>query len=277
LAGGDIKSFPLSLAPLTDTGPVGGSHTVTAQLLDGTTRLPVRGAKIGFKVVSGPNAGATGSCSPFVLLCTTDPSGQVSFTYNSNGNIGADTIAAFYDINGNGSADPGEPQTTAGMTWTKALVACTYGAWPYDGASLTRYYSYGGGHRYFGNIFQGAANWSNTGTKVHIQQWPGVPYAVHIPVGDVNGRQTWWGQTTIYTKGSIIVSTSLSLNQRTMDPLGDFMRTKVSTHELGHALGLEHPEQCGTSFAIPSVMHQGVVSYNTPQTYDKNIISRLYP
>jgi hypothetical protein len=120
LAGGDIRSFPLSVSPLNDSGPAGTSHTVTAQLLDGTTRAPVSGAKIGFIVTSGPNAGAHGSCVP--ATCLTDTNGQVAFTYASNGTLGSDSIQAFYDSNGNGIADVGEPQTTAGMTWTKPLI-----------------------------------------------------------------------------------------------------------------------------------------------------------
>jgi hypothetical protein len=130
LAGGDIKSFPLSLSPLSDSGTAGGSHTVTAQLLDGTTRTPVSGAKIGFVVLSGPNAGASGNCVP--ANCLTDSNGQVSFTYASNGAIGSDTIHAFYDQNSNGVADVGEPQTTAGMTWLAAAATLHVAAFPID-------------------------------------------------------------------------------------------------------------------------------------------------
>ncbi len=117
LAGGDIKSFPLSLSPLSDTGAVGGSHTVTAQLLDGGTRLPVADALIGFDVKSGPNVGAMGSCSPSSCLTTID--GTVSWTYRSNGVEGDDIIGAFYDQDANGSPTLREPQTTAGMAWRR--------------------------------------------------------------------------------------------------------------------------------------------------------------
>jgi hypothetical protein len=123
LAGGDIRSFPLSVAPLNASGPAGTSHTVTAQLLDGTTRAPVVGAKIGFRVTSGPNNGAHGSCVP--ATCLTDANGHVAFTYTSNGTLGSDSIQAFDDSNGNGIADVGEPQTTAGMTWTKPPTSCS--------------------------------------------------------------------------------------------------------------------------------------------------------
>lgn len=118
LASGNIQSFPLSLSPLTDSQPAGTAHVVVATLLDGSTRLPVVGAKIGFRIISGPNAGILGICD---RDCTTDSSGQVGWGYVSNGVLGVDTIQAFYDINENGVPDLGEPQTTAGMTWTMPI------------------------------------------------------------------------------------------------------------------------------------------------------------
>jgi lysophospholipase L1-like esterase len=119
LAGGNIQSFPLSLTPLSDSGPTGTTHKVTAQLLDAATNGPVSGAKIVFQVTSGPNEGASGTCVP--ASCLSDPSGLVTWTYQSNGRVGDDSIGAFYDLNGNGAPDPGEPITTAGMTWTKPV------------------------------------------------------------------------------------------------------------------------------------------------------------
>lgn len=115
LAGGNIQSFPLSLSPHSGTAVPGSSYTVTAQLLDGVTRAPIVGAKMGFAVLSGPNAGTGGTCNP--NNCRTNSSGQVSFTYTSKGATGADTIQTYYDANENGKADPGEAQTIAGVTW----------------------------------------------------------------------------------------------------------------------------------------------------------------
>lgn len=117
LAGGDIRSFPLSLAPLNDSAPAGNAHIVTATLLDGSTRAPVIGAKIGFVITTGPNSGATGACDSY---CLTGVDGTVAWAYQSNGVVGRDTILAYYDRNSNGLADPGEPLTTAGMVWTIA-------------------------------------------------------------------------------------------------------------------------------------------------------------
>jgi lysophospholipase L1-like esterase len=124
LAGGDIRSFPLSISPLSSTGSAGGPHTVTAELLDGVTRLPVVGAKLLFSIVSGPNAGGTGSCAP--VTCVTTADGQVAWTYRSNGQAGDETIRVAYDVNGNGAVDVGEPQTTAGQHWTAVVVEVDY-------------------------------------------------------------------------------------------------------------------------------------------------------
>jgi hypothetical protein len=70
---------------------------------------------------------------------------------------------------------------------------------------------------------------------------------------------------------------TIAFNQRGMDPLKDFMRTKVATHEFGHALGLAHPsDNLSSNRSTKSIMYQGVLSYNVPQTYDKDLIRKIY-
>ena len=118
LAGGDIRSFPLSLSPLRADASTGATHSVTAELLDGATRAPVVGARISFRVESGPNVGAAGSCAP--VTCTTNTDGKVTWQYQSAGTDGTDAIRGFFDVDADGSLELGEPQTTAGVTWVRS-------------------------------------------------------------------------------------------------------------------------------------------------------------
>lgn len=89
----------ITLTPATAVNLVGTSHTVTATLSD-ITQNPIPGKQITFNVNAGPNAGASGSCSPDVN-CVTDALGHSSFTYTSNGIRGRDEIeACFHDNTG---------------------------------------------------------------------------------------------------------------------------------------------------------------------------------
>jgi hypothetical protein len=75
------------------------SHTVTATMTD-LTGTPQPNVLVSFMVVSGPNAGASGTCS-VNADCTSDANGEVSFTYSSDGSTGTDTIeACFTDATG---------------------------------------------------------------------------------------------------------------------------------------------------------------------------------
>jgi hypothetical protein len=76
----------VGLAPATATNPVGTTHTVTATA-ESSTHAPVVGATVVFKVLTGPNAGQTGSSD-------TDSNGQATFTYSDTGGAGTDTIQA---------------------------------------------------------------------------------------------------------------------------------------------------------------------------------------
>ena len=92
----------ITLSPDDDTNPAGSSHTVTAVVED-SLGDPVVGTLVSFEVISGPNAGevsAPGECS-VNADCTTDASGEVSWSYTSNGLVGTDEIVAtFVDAEG---------------------------------------------------------------------------------------------------------------------------------------------------------------------------------
>lgn|GEM_PF-2805085 len=160
-----------------------------------------------------------------------------------------------------------------------AVTGTFGGSW----AAPNLYYSYGGAHRYLGNVSQAGVNWSNTGTKLHISSWPGVPFRVHIAVSDVVSSDTFWAVTGFASNGAIPECTACdyTLNtvtfiRGTVDPLKDFMRTKVATHEFGHAVSLRHPKDVGLT-QTKSIMNQGILSYNVPQAYDIGLIKAVYP
>ena len=109
-----LRTRGLSMTPVSDTNPTTTEHTLTAELRD-PEENPVAGSLIGFRIIAGPNTGATGTCNP--ADCKTDAAGRVSFTYTGAGGVGEDTIEGFVDANGNGTPDVGEGRTTAKKTW----------------------------------------------------------------------------------------------------------------------------------------------------------------
>ncbi len=114
--GEQLVTLGLSLQPLNALNFVGTNHTVTATLTDAQTGGPQVGVQLGFKILSGPNAGASGTCVP--ANCVTDNNGQVTFTYTGLGGPGQDAIIGWADtIVVNGLPDQGEPQVTAAKDW----------------------------------------------------------------------------------------------------------------------------------------------------------------
>jgi hypothetical protein len=83
----------IALGPTTASNEVNQTHTVTATLTD-LLGTPQPGVLVTFTVVSGPNAGSTGTCGP--ADCTSDANGQVTFTYTGDGGPGTDAIKACF-------------------------------------------------------------------------------------------------------------------------------------------------------------------------------------
>ena len=107
IIGGAAVQLPgsITLTPVTSTGPVNSSHTVTATAKNGDNS-PAAGATVTFTVASGPNAGTTGSA-------VADASGQATFTYTGSGGAGTDQIqATFVDSTGTTQTSP-----TVQRTW----------------------------------------------------------------------------------------------------------------------------------------------------------------
>lgn len=88
----------ISLTPATAQNEVGTDHTVTAKLTD-LLNEPQPDIQVIFSVTSGPNTGVTGTCSANAD-CTTDTSGNVSFTYTGAGGVGTDQIVGCFTNQG---------------------------------------------------------------------------------------------------------------------------------------------------------------------------------
>lgn len=183
-----------------------------------------------------------------------------------------DNLTTVSDSDCESGAQPTRPGAISGT------FGCT---WPHtDGSKTTLYYNYEDPHRYLGNVYQGGVNWSEIGSDIAVKQWPGIPYAIHIPLIDAKLPGDFWAvslwandcPTGSYSRVRVL------FNRPGVDPLKDFMRTKVVTHEFGHALGLAHPPDNGSaSRSDKSIMYQGVLPYNKPQSYDSGLMGELYP
>jgi hypothetical protein len=119
IAGSDIvvTSPNLALTPATATNPAGGSHTVTANLV--RAGAPLVAQTVTFSV-TGVNAGATGTCAANAA-CTSDASGNVSFTYADTKGAGNDTINASFRDSATGTTQ----SATAAVTWSAAPQTIT--------------------------------------------------------------------------------------------------------------------------------------------------------
>lgn len=132
IIGGGAVVLPgsISLDPPTATGPTGSSHTVTATVRDRTGALD-EGVTVTFTVLSGPNAGETGTA-------VTDANGVATFTWVGDGGPGTDTVEArFTDAAGaphsatatmawEGATPPSTPPTTPPPPAVAVQVTPTY-------------------------------------------------------------------------------------------------------------------------------------------------------
>jgi CSLREA domain-containing protein len=118
-----------TLTPPNAVTPVGTTHTVTATVVGGTPEQQLAGITVYFTVAGSVNT--TGQC-------TTDQTGQCSFTYQGPNQPGADLIRAYADANHNVTQDPSElsgtatkewvlPQATAGQTTGGGQIAWVSG------------------------------------------------------------------------------------------------------------------------------------------------------
>ncbi|HEX3783933.1 MAG TPA: hypothetical protein VHX38_30085 [Pseudonocardiaceae bacterium] len=153
-------------------------------------------------------------------------------------------------------------------------------------------FSYGGNHRYYGNAWQAAANWTNLNTGITIKPFTSGIATIQFKDVYIKGNG-WYAQAQIPQTRDwegpwervpphphVPLFTIIEVNQYYMDGLNDFDRTYALTHEIGHALGLAHPDKfCGIN--DQSIMdagdgHLSSKTFNTPRYYDKIELEELY-
>jgi hypothetical protein len=100
------------LTPVSGTNAVNSPYTFTAKLQD-TNGHPIASQPVTFTVLSGPNAGKTGSSS-------TDTNGNATFTYTST-LTGTDTVQLSFTDSGGNTVTSNQ----ATVTWTAATTAPT--------------------------------------------------------------------------------------------------------------------------------------------------------
>ena len=114
--GSGLKTFPLSVTPTSATPAVGTTHTIVAELLDGSTRAPVTGALLRGLVsrASGVSVAEPLGCGR--EPCTTGPDGTVAFRYRST-EVRTDVVDVWFDQDNDAFPDLGEPQVRASVSW----------------------------------------------------------------------------------------------------------------------------------------------------------------
>lgn len=133
-----VASGSIAVAPLDSTGPVGTDRTVTANVTSAGS--PLENQLVSFSV-TGPNSGASGTCAP--LACTTDASGNVSFTYRGANGVGDDTVkASFTDARGSLQAATAQTHWVAVPDQPIAASPTTFGATagvPFNGVRVATF------------------------------------------------------------------------------------------------------------------------------------------
>lgn len=158
--------------------------------------------------------------------------------------------------------------------------------------SLNLTFSYGGDHRYYGNAWQAAKNWTDLDTGITIKPASDSD-GVYIRFKDVNianglyanveipQTADWEGPyKTVPPHPHVPKAIVIDVNKHNMDPANDFVRTYALTHELGHALGLAHTDKF-CHYSDSSIMDAGSDdiprrNFNTPTTYDRMELEQLY-
>jgi hypothetical protein len=122
------SSTLLSVEPQSSIAYVDTTQTMTVTLRNSLNGSAASTRPVSFAVVSGPNAGVSGTCGPSNAACRTNTEGLVSWSYRGGEQTGTDEILVFHDVNSNGAADSGEPQDRAVVVW-KQFPSVQWASW----------------------------------------------------------------------------------------------------------------------------------------------------
>lgn len=183
-----------------------------------------------------------------------------------------------YWVNGMSRAKKAVPIVAFKMRWSK----------------LDLTYSYEGNKLYEGNVWQAVKNWNDAIPELHIT--PAAPGQA----GDITFKDVWdpdgefAGRVDVPSSWSEVAAVDedfhepahidIHLNEDKMMGYDDFKRTFTTTHELGHALGLAHPDNVVKAMGESSIMRQNTSDgynsfaqgFNTPRKFDILSIKQLY-
>jgi hypothetical protein len=121
-SGSGLATFPLSASPTFATPSVGSTHTITGQLLDGTTREPVTGRLMRAATELRSGDVVIRSLLPCsTSLCLTGADGRVSYSYSSSV-IRTDTVVVWIDDDADEAPGNGEPQVRVQAEWTQSTA-----------------------------------------------------------------------------------------------------------------------------------------------------------
>ncbi len=141
--------------------------------------------------------------------------------------------------------------------------------------SVIRWYYYGG-QLFINNLAEADDYWNAGQGEVlflHTTNSSWRDIAVK-DISDVDGDYWAYSWNFIcsgctYTSGEIVYNPYWIFG----DSLSDGMKTKVSSHELGHVTGLGHVD---SGYSSPAVMKQGYLNYKEPKPHDFDDFNAIY-